>query len=83
MAEELSAFGVTVDEGEDSLTITGPPAPDADSIADRGWNTYADHRMVMAGAILGLVTPGLVINDPDTVSKTLPAFTRMWDEAFG
>ena len=39
--------------------------------------------MVMAGAVLGLVTPGLVINDPDTVSKTLPAFTRMWDEAFG
>ena len=83
LATELSAFGVTVDEGEDALTITGPPTPDADSIADRGWNTYADHRMVMAGAILGLVTPGLVINDPDTVSKTLPAFTRMWDEAFG
>lgn len=83
LAAELSAFGVTVDEGEDSLTITGPPAPDAGSIADRGWNTYADHRMVMAGAVLGLVTPGLVINDPDTVSKTLPAFTRMWDEAFG
>ncbi len=83
LATELSGLGVKVEESEDSLTITGQPSHSVSPRTDRGWNTYADHRMVMAGAVLGLVTPGLVINDPDTVGKTLPAFTRMWDEAFG
>ena len=34
------------------------------------FHTYADHRMVMAAAVLGLVVPGLVVEDVDTVAKT-------------
>ncbi|WAL40513.1 3-phosphoshikimate 1-carboxyvinyltransferase [Brevibacterium sp. BRM-1] len=72
LAAELQAVGARVEEGPDYLRITGP--------ADRGavWHTYADHRMVMAGAIVGLRVPGVVIEDPDTVAKTMPDFAARW-----
>ena len=34
----------------------------------------------MAGAVLGLAVPGVVIEDVQTVAKTLPDFTRLWTE---
>jgi len=34
--------------------------------------------MVMAGAVLGLRAPGLVVADPGTVAKTLPEFVDLW-----
>jgi 3-phosphoshikimate 1-carboxyvinyltransferase len=42
--------------------------------------TYSDHRMAMAGAVLGLAVPDLVIEDIATTSKTLPDFANMWQE---
>jgi 3-phosphoshikimate 1-carboxyvinyltransferase len=35
--------------------------------------------MVMAAAVLGLVVPGLVVEDVGTVAKTMPEFTHLWD----
>jgi 3-phosphoshikimate 1-carboxyvinyltransferase len=35
---------------------------------------------VMAGALLGLRAPGLVVEDPDTVAKTLPEFVSLWQD---
>ena len=32
----------------------------------------------MAGAVLGLRAPGLVVEDPGTVAKTLPEFVDLW-----
>lgn len=70
---ELSAIGVEVEEHPTALTITGSrPGPGM-------WHTYNDHRMVMAGAILALRTEGLVIENADTVAKTLPEFTQLWE----
>jgi 3-phosphoshikimate 1-carboxyvinyltransferase len=40
--------------------------------------TYGDHRMVMAAAVLGLVVPGVVVEDVGTVAKTMPEFTSLW-----
>jgi len=40
--------------------------------------TYSDHRMAMAGAVLGLAVADLVIEDIATTSKTLPNFANMW-----
>ena len=40
--------------------------------------TYSDHRMSMAGAVLGLAVADLVIEDIATTSKTLPNFANMW-----
>ena len=42
--------------------------------------TYSDHRMAMAGAVLGLAVADLVIEDIATTSKTLPNFPNMWQE---
>jgi 3-phosphoshikimate 1-carboxyvinyltransferase len=42
--------------------------------------TYSDHRMAMAGAVLGLAVADLVIEDIATTSKTLPNFANMWQE---
>ena len=41
-------------------------------------HTYADHRMVMAAAVLGLAVPGVVVEDVGTVAKTMPEFTTLW-----
>ena len=38
--------------------------------------TYGDHRMAMAFAILGLARPGLSIADPACVAKSYPGFWR-------
>lgn len=40
--------------------------------------TYADHRLATAGAILGLRTPGVEVQDIATTAKTMPEFASMW-----
>ena len=40
-------------------------------------------RMATAGAIIGLVTPGVVVDDIETTSKTLPDFPGMWTKMIG
>ena len=72
LARELGALGTVVTETEDGLRIE--PKPLRPSL----FHTYADHRMVMAGAVLGLRCEGLVIEDAGTVAKTLPEFTQLW-----
>jgi len=39
-------------------------------------STYDDHRMAMSLALVGLVVPGVEIEDPGCVAKTFPAY---WD----
>lgn len=77
LSRELTAFGSEVTEREDGLRID--PAP----LRPATFHTYADHRMVMAGAVLSLTTPGTVIEDPGTVAKTLPGFTGLWESMLG
>lgn len=43
------------------------------------WHSYADHRMATAGAILGLVVPGVQVEDIQTTAKTLPGFEDLWE----
>jgi 3-phosphoshikimate 1-carboxyvinyltransferase len=47
------------------------------------FHTYADHRMVMAAATLGLAVPGIVVENPATVGKTLPDFIGLWSQMLG
>ena len=60
LATELGALGADVTETADGLTIRPVPLR-----ADPGrpWGAYADHRMATAGALLGLVVPGVAIDD--------------------
>jgi 3-phosphoshikimate 1-carboxyvinyltransferase len=74
LARELSALGARVDELPDGLRIV-PGALRADGV----FRTYDDHRLVMAGAVLGLVAPGLVLDDAATVAKTYPSFVEDWE----
>ncbi|GAA2002450.1 3-phosphoshikimate 1-carboxyvinyltransferase [Brevibacterium samyangense] len=76
LTRELRGLGATVDEFEDSLAIHSP------ATTGNAWETYHDHRMVMAGAVLGLRVPGVEILDPGTVAKTMPTFRSLWTEDF-
>ena len=68
VANELSRLGVSVEERYDGLRILpGPVRPAC-------VKTYGDHRMAMAFSLVGLVTPGIRIQDPSCVTKTLPEF---------
>lgn len=73
LSTELTRLGVGVEETEDGLRIAPRP------LTGTTWRTYADHRMVMAGALLGLAVPAVVVEDVGTVGKTLPDFTTRWD----
>lgn len=64
-------------ETDDGLIIR--PAP----LHGGQWDSYADHRMATAGAIIGLVVPSVTVDDIETTSKTLPDFPGMWQQMVG
>ena len=74
LRDELTALGGDVAETEDGLRINPRP------LHGGRFRTYADHRMVMAAAVLALVVPGVVVEDAGTVAKTMPDFTSLWGQ---
>lgn len=74
LTTEISALGGAVTETDDGLRIRPRP------LHGGRFHTYDDHRMAMAGAVLGLRVPGIVVENVDTTAKTLPEFTRRWAE---
>lgn len=68
MCASLRAVGIEVEEHEDGLTVY-PGKPDF-AVLD----TYADHRIAMSLAVLGVAGSGVELNDPGCVSKTCPTF---------
>lgn len=73
LSRELTSLGVGVTELEDGLQID--PAP----LRAGTFATYADHRMVMAAAVMALRAPGTIVQDPGTVAKTVPDFVQLWE----
>lgn len=73
VAAELSRLGVRVEERPDGLRIT--PGPVRPGLV----RTYGDHRIAMAFALIGLKTPGIHIQDPSCVTKTLPEYFELLD----
>lgn len=71
LSAEINGLGGQCEEIDDGLVITATPL-------HGGLAPYADHRMAMAGAIVGLRTPGVEIEDIATTAKTLPQFPQMW-----
>jgi 3-phosphoshikimate 1-carboxyvinyltransferase len=71
---ELTRLGVRVDEHEDGMTIY--PCEDMQPAIIQ---TYNDHRMAMAFALIGLRTEGIVIENPSCVSKTFPNYFEVLD----
>ncbi|WP_319431255.1 3-phosphoshikimate 1-carboxyvinyltransferase [Mycobacterium sp. RTGN5] len=74
---EISRLGGICTETDDGLVITATP------LHAGTWHSYADHRMAMAGAIVGLRVPGVTVEDIATTAKTLPDFAQLWTEMVG
>jgi 3-phosphoshikimate 1-carboxyvinyltransferase len=72
LQEVLTAVGADVQQLPDGLAIT--PGRTRPARLD----SYADHRMVMAAAVLGLAIDGVEVADPGAVTKTLPDFVQRW-----
>jgi 3-phosphoshikimate 1-carboxyvinyltransferase len=72
LARELGGLGAGVVERDDGLEIT--PA----SLHAGVFHTYDDHRMVMAGAVVGLRVAGVQVENVATVAKTFPGFAEQW-----
>jgi 3-phosphoshikimate 1-carboxyvinyltransferase len=72
LAAEINKLGGKVTELEDGLRIEPQP------LTGGPWLSYHDHRMATTGAILGLVVPGIVIENIATTAKTLPQFPELW-----
>ncbi|MEV6349858.1 3-phosphoshikimate 1-carboxyvinyltransferase [Actinoplanes sp. NPDC051851] len=72
LAAELGKVGAGVTEFPDGLRIVpGPPRGAA-------FETYADHRMAHAAAVIGLAVQGVHLTDVGCTSKTLPEFPELW-----
>jgi 3-phosphoshikimate 1-carboxyvinyltransferase len=74
LSAEIVGLGGQASELPDGLLI--------EPSALRGglWHTYEDHRMATTGALLGLVTEGVLIEDIATTAKTLPQFPDLWSQ---
>jgi 3-phosphoshikimate 1-carboxyvinyltransferase len=70
VVRELRRVGATAQETDDGFVVE--PGPLRRAVVE----TYDDHRMAMAFALLTLVEPGIEIARPEVVAKTFPGF---WD----
>ncbi|WP_071812633.1 3-phosphoshikimate 1-carboxyvinyltransferase [Lentzea guizhouensis] len=77
LVNEINALGGKASETGDGLVIE--PAPLHGGL----WQAYADHRMATAGAIIGLVVPGVEVDDIGSTTKTIPDFPGMWTAMLG
>ncbi|MDN3480973.1 3-phosphoshikimate 1-carboxyvinyltransferase [Arthrobacter sp. APC 3897] len=77
LVSEINRLGGDAEETADGLIIR--PAPLHGGV----FETYADHRMATAGALIGLAVPDVLVQDIGTTAKTLPEFPRLWRELTG
>ncbi len=68
ITEALGACGITTRTGPDWLEIE-PGQPTSGLV-----KTRSDHRIAMSMSVLGLLTPGVELDDPGCVAKTYPGF---------
>jgi len=76
VADGLQRMGIQSEIGEDFLRVF-PGEPRGAVI-----ETFDDHRIAMAFSIMGLVTPGVGISDPECVAKTCPEFYDLLSELY-
>ncbi|KWW99373.1 3-phosphoshikimate 1-carboxyvinyltransferase [Carbonactinospora thermoautotrophica] len=77
LAKEINGLGGDVTDTGDGLVIRPKP------LHGGVFATYDDHRLVMAAAVIGLVVPGVEIENVTTVGKTLPEFPELWTRMLG
>lgn len=74
LVREITSIGGKATELADGIRI------EPSKLTGGLWKTYEDHRMATAGAIIGLVVPGIEIQDISVTSKTMPNFSQLWLE---
>ncbi|MCL2149801.1 MAG: 3-phosphoshikimate 1-carboxyvinyltransferase [Dehalococcoidia bacterium] len=72
LCEELGKMGIRIIEEADSLRVIG--AQPKGAVID----AHADHRLVMAFAVLGAAVGGVTILGAESVDKTFPDFWRVF-----
>lgn len=72
LATELTKIGAPTEELADGLEIR------PEQLHGAVFESYEDHRIATAGAIIGLQVPGVQVVDIGTTQKTLPDFVGMW-----
>jgi len=72
LATELNRLGGDVEETADGLIIRPRP------LHGGTFHTYDDHRMAHAAAVIGLVVPGVMVENVATTAKTYPSFVTDW-----
>jgi len=77
LESELSALGARVRQTEDGLTVQ--PAP----LHAAAVSSHQDHRLAHAAALVGLVVPGVELDDIACTTKTLPDFPGLWSALAG
>ncbi len=77
LAGEIGKLGGDVTELADGLRVRPRPLRADGAVFD----SHDDHRLVMAAAVLGLVTPGLRVRNAAAVAKTFPDFSQAWTRA--
>ena len=79
LKKEMKKLGYVLDDSEEGvLSWDGTRCePDAEPAID----TYEDHRMAMAFAPAAILFPGLIINNPEVVSKSYPKFWNDLEKA--
>jgi 3-phosphoshikimate 1-carboxyvinyltransferase len=68
-ARELTRLGVEVQEQADGLTLRG-----ARHLRSALVDPESDHRIAMAFALVGLLSPGVRVAEPECVAKSYPNF---------
>jgi 3-phosphoshikimate 1-carboxyvinyltransferase len=77
LTREINSLGGNVVEEESALHIT-PNGAMGKGLHGGTFHTYEDHRLATAGAVIGLVVPGVEIENVATTRKTLPDFPGLW-----
>ena len=72
LTREINSIGGNVTEEHSALHFD--PSPLHAGI----FHTYEDHRLATAGAVIGLVTPGIEVENIATTRKTLTDFPGLW-----
>ena len=73
----LGRLGADVRQTADGLAFS--PA----RLHGGAFGTHADHRLAHAAALVGLVAEGVLLDDVECTTKTLPDFPGMWRDLIG
>jgi 3-phosphoshikimate 1-carboxyvinyltransferase len=77
LATELGRLGGDVRETDDGLEVRPRP------LTGGALDSYDDHRIAMAWAVLGLGVDGVLVRDVATTRKTVPDFVGSWRSLLG